>query len=84
MTESEQSLMEINAGSQDSLKMIEHIVQLSLEQDRAGTAIEHNIDEISKLISSNLDDVLNAAHSAHRLAILGDELNSAARRCANT
>lgn len=84
MTESEQSLLEINAGSQDALKMVENIVALSEEQNRAGSAIESNIGEISRLIDDNLSDVLNAAQSAHRLAILGDELNSAARKCANT
>lgn len=84
MTESEKSLTEINDGSQDALKMVKNIVELSAEQNAAGTAIEENISEISELIQANLDDVLAAAHSAHRLAILGDELKSAARRCANS
>ena len=84
MEKSEQSLMEIKSGSQDALLMVKNIVNLSKQQNNAGKDIEHNVQEISKLIDANLQDVLQAAHSAHRLAILGDELQSAAKRCANT
>jgi len=84
MSESEQALMNINAGSQDALKMVKNIVELSKQQTAGGVTIESNINEISRLVGTNLDDVMKAAHSAHRLAILGDELKSAARRCANT
>lgn len=84
MEDSENSLQEINSGSQKALSMVENIVELSDQQNRSGMDIEQNIQSISTLIETNLKDVLLAARSAHRLAILGDELKSAAKQCANT
>jgi methyl-accepting chemotaxis protein len=83
MIASEQALQQVSQGSKKSLTMVETIVDLSKKQNQAGVAIEENIKEISDLIHENLLDVLNSAQMAHHLAILGDVLTSAAKRCAN-
>ena len=84
MVSAENALSVIRDGSQEALNMVERIVGLSQEQSVAGEAIAANIENISALIARNRTDVLDAARSAHWLAILGDELNNAARKCANT